>query len=236
MIQYSNLFTKTEKQEYVRLALDQHGSARQYILLETPEAKRYAGFTMMVRDIDLVIQAIGQLADSKLPVILQQSLFFFAVVTYAKSFASNESGRPKLESSDIFKDADTLLKEEHDHVMRLRNGYVAHAGAELDRCLVVGTVVDMGFAVGFDINCQLSQPFNMTPKLADFQKLCEFVKTIVSIKVDRSLNQVMEYATNLNEEAFEKVVKTPARDELYKLVASENSLKEGVQNFEFVKI
>jgi len=224
MIQYSNLFTKTEKQEYIRLALDQHGNARQFILLETPEAKRYAGFTMMVRDIDLVLQAINQVSDSKHPIIIQQSLFFFAVVTYAKSFASNESNRPKLEPGDIFKNADASLKDEHDHIMRLRNGYVAHAGAELDRCLVVGTVVDISFAIGFDVGCQLSQPINMTPKLADFQKLCEFVKSAVAIKVERSLNQVMEYATKLEEEEFEKVVRTPVKDNLYKLVKSDKEL------------
>ena len=236
MINYANLFIKTESNNYIRLALDHSGNPRQYIILETPEAKRYAGYTMMNRDIDLVLEAIDQLLDAKQPILIQQSLFFFAVITYAKSYVSNEANRPKLEATEVFKNAEQTLKEEHKHIMDLRNGYVAHAGAELDRAAVVATVVDFGIAVGFDVRCQLSQPFNMSPKLGDFKSLSKFVKSAITIKLERSLRQVMEYAIVLEEEEFEKLVNTPDKDKLYKLVESKTDAPLETKRFEFEKV
>lgn len=236
MNSYDNLFAKTNRHGYIGLSLDHNRKPRQFILLETSAARRYAGFIMMKRDLDRVLDAIKRLFEITNPIIIQQSLFFFAIVTYAKCFTSNQAKRPSLDAKDIFKKADVVLKKEHDHIIGLRNGYVAHAGDELDRCAVVATVVDIGIGVGFDVNCQLSQPINMTPKLGDFQALCEFVIQALEVKIDRSFKQVMDYVVQIEEEEFNEIVITPNEAELYKLVASDQQNSGSDNSMVFVKV
>jgi hypothetical protein len=56
------------------------------------------------------------------------------------------------------------------------------------------------------------------------------------LKVDRALNQVMEYAMKLEDEEFERIVITPAKDNFYKLIETEKESPDSIQNFIFVKV
>jgi len=58
--------------------------------------------------------------------LLIQSLFTTIIITYAKWFSSSKN-KPKLEPTDIFKNAKKLTRV-HQQVMDYRNSYFAHSG------------------------------------------------------------------------------------------------------------
>ena len=236
MINYNNLFAKIDKGKMIRLSLNEHEFIRDFMLIETPEAKRFAGFLSMNKDLDLVLDSINQMTSYEHSLIIQQSLMFFAIVTYAKCFTSNDGTRPSLDFNNIFRDADQSLKNEHNRIINLRNGYIAHAGDEFDHCHIVGTVVASGSTtLGIDINCQLSHVVTMTPKLNDFKDLCLHVQKEIKLKSDKAFQKVFENTGNLEDSEIENLTYKFDKDELYAMVESEDATPSGSVRYGFVK-
>ena len=236
MISYSNLFVKANNGKWIRLSLNEHELIRPFMLIDTPEAKRFAGFILMNKDIDLVLEAIDQMANYENSLIIQQSLMFFAVVTYAKCFTTNDGSRPSLDVNYIFKESDQVLKEEHDRIINLRNSYVAHAGNEFDHCTVVGTIVASGnTAIGIDINCQLAHAVNMPFKLDDFKNLCLHLKKEIKLKCDKVFGKVMENTSNLEAVEIQKQLFDFDSNEVYKMVESDEASPAGSKRYDFIK-
>ena len=183
---------------YIKVQPDKSGNPEKFIIIDTPVSKRYAGFLMMVRDLDLVIKAIEELKNNEVSLI-QQSLLFFAITSYAKCFIKNEGNRPSLQANKIFKNAPIELKEEHDRILTMRNAYVAHAGNELDKCFVTGSLNSIqGFPYFTGIYAQLQHAINMTPKLNDFLSLSAYVKNICCEKADDAYLKLQEDLLNVN--------------------------------------
>lgn len=202
-IDYVNLFAKLADGRMIRLSLNEHKRIRKFVLLDTAEAKRFAGLSLMNKDIDLLLEAIDEMKNLTHSPIIQQSLMFFAVITYGKLFTSNESGRPKLDFNDIFRHASESLKEEHVRITHMRNGYIAHAGSDFDQGHVVGTVVG---GIGFDLHCQMSHVMTITPTLDAFTSLCLYVQAEVKKKTEKALQKVQAYLSNLNENEIENLL------------------------------
>lgn len=236
MINYNNLFIKNDKGIMIRLSVNEEGLIRAFMFINTPEAKRFAGFTLMNKDIDLVLDAIEQMGNYNNSLIIQQSVMFFAVATYCKCFTKNNGTRPSLDYNDIFKDCDQVLKDEHHKIVNLRNGYVAHAGDEFDHCMVVGTLVTSGdTAVAVDINCQLSHAVTMPPNLNNFKDLCFYLKKQIKVKADKVSEKVMENTTNLEAEEIEKLLYQFDENEVYKMVESAEASPMGSVRYDFIK-
>lgn len=236
MIGYNNLFAKTTDGKMIRLSLNEHGFIRNFMLIETAEAKRFAGFTLIKKDLDLVLESIEQMASYEYKLIVQQSLMFFSIVTYAKCFTQNEGARPSLNFDDVFKGAEQKLIGEHERIMNLRNGYIAHAGNEFDRCNIVGTVVASGWVnLGIDINCQLSHVVTMTPKLEEFKNLCLYIQEAVKKKSDKAFQRVTENTSNLEDDEINNLLYKIDRDELYKMVESVEPTVSGSIGYDFAK-
>lgn len=236
MINYNNLFVKANNGKWIRLSLNEHKFIRPFMFIDTPEAKRFAGFALMNKDIDLVLEAIDEMGNYDNSLIIQQSLMFFAIVTYAKCFTTNNGTRPSLDFNNIFKEAQQSLKEEHAQIINLRNGYVAHAGDEFDHCTVIGTIIATGDrATGIDVNCQLSHAVNMPLKLDDFRNLCLFLKNGIKLKSDKVFHKVMDDTSNLEAAEIKKRLFDFDSNEVYKMVQSKETLQSAFKRYNFVK-
>lgn len=229
-------YTEVPGVGFLKVALDEHGQPRNFIILNNPESKRYASYIMMKRDLDITIEAIEMLSDEKRLPILQQSLLFLAVTTYGKCFVENKGERPKLIANKFFKDADPKLKEEHERIMSLRHDYVAHAGTQFDKCVVTGTLMTLhSVVVAVDVNSQLLHTINMPPKLNDFEQLCKFVLKVVIAKSERALNRIREIFWNMDQAAYNqfKIIK-PDPNKLHSMEIVSNG--DGSIIIEFVPV
>jgi len=237
MISYNNLFVKIENNNYVRLSTDNTGKIRDFFILNTPQTRRYAGYVTMNRDIDQIIEAISHLRNPSNITIIQQSLLFFSIVTYGKIFTSNQGNRPTLTFDDIFKNSEQKFSDEHDRIMNLRHEYVAHAGAEYDQCLVIGTIINQGnLILGIDVNSQLMHVVNMPPKLDDFLSLCNFLKEKVAIKSAKVWSSLQNECSSLPPEEIRKMAITPDKTQLYEMVEIEKTTPNGAKQYDFVRI
>ena len=237
MIKYDNVFIKVDNDTYLRLSLDEYGIARKFIIIDTPEAKRFAGFMMMSRDIDLVIEAINQLEDPKQPIIVQQSLLFFVIIAYSKCFTINNGNRPSLNFTDIFKDTHNHFVNEHNKIMNMRNGYVAHAGSGFDKCIITGTIVESrGTIIGIDVNSQFTYAVNIPTKLSDFKDLCLFLKDKIKIKSDKVWNKITDHTSNLTGSDLVKIMIKPNISELYRMAETGEPSPDGSKHYDFIKL
>jgi len=233
MTDKDNLHIKIESEGFIRASLDQNGKPRKFIIIKTPESKRFESYVMINRDLDLVIEAIGDLKLINKPII-QQSLLFFSIVTYAKTFTSNNGTRSTLNFDDIFKGATEEVKNEHNRIMDLRNGYVAHAGSLYDNCLTIGTIFELNNTIiGIDVNSKLTHAVNMPPKLNDFALLCSYVKDKVLIKVSKSQKKLFDYVSNLEGNELFGMIIMPTEANMYTMIEVENNSSSGYKKYSY---
>ena len=212
-------YTKIDGVGFLKLGFDEKGAPREITILNTEASKRFAGFTMMVRDLDLAANAIYLLKNERQSTILQQSLLFLAVSMYAKCFTKNDGHRPSLNFNDIFKKADQCFIEEHTRIMTIRHEYIAHAGGEFDKCIVTGTIMRLDTIVaGIDVNSQLMHTVNMPPKLQEFAGLCSFVKQKVEIKAAHAFDKIRQSIAEMDQSEFNKLkMIKPDPNQIYKM-------------------
>jgi hypothetical protein len=223
--------------DYYKISKDEFGKPRRFIVLKTKEAKQFAGYTLINKDLELVNNALFELAKNKDSVILQQSLITFAIVTYAKCFTENKGGRGvTLNESEIFKgDEYKSLMKMHQEIMNLRNDYVAHAGSEFERCRVTGTFVFIGkdFLAGVNVESHLEFMINMPPKLNEFEQLYTFVKEKVNQKSKKVLSKIQSTIQGNPQEAYNQSI-LPNLNNIYKMVTVEKSKETAL--IEYVSI
>ncbi|WPV01650.1 hypothetical protein SNE26_07670 [Mucilaginibacter sp. cycad4] len=187
---------------------------------------------MMNKDIDLLLESIKEMEDLGHSSIIQQSLMFFSVITYAKLYASNEGGRSKLDYNDVFKSAPQSLKDEHARMIDLRNGYIAHAGSDFDLGHVVGTVVG---TIGIDLHCQMSHVMTMTPNLEDFRSLCLYVQEQVKKKIEKASARVQAYLSNLKREEIANLLARIEIQGYYSMEAPEGENLLAFKPYNFIE-
>ena len=91
-------------------------------------AKRFSAFGLMIKDMELVLEALNQLKSGKLDQLHKQSLSFFAIVTYAKCYTEAHGRGSQLQDKDALQFASAEAKTEHARIMEQRHNYVAHGG------------------------------------------------------------------------------------------------------------
>jgi hypothetical protein len=112
---------------YVRSQANDDHRLIPFAVLKSGLARRFSGLGLIKKDLDLVKQALRLLQDGVDNKIVKQSLAFFAVVTYAKTFAQAEGRGLKIDVNAI-KDMPGAVREEHQRLIEQHNQYVAHGG------------------------------------------------------------------------------------------------------------
>jgi len=207
-------YIRLENGAYYRLYKDVNGNPRGYIELKSHNAKLYAGYILIRKDLELVIEAISQLKSNNNSKITSQSLSFFSIVTYSKCFASNSGRGPSLNFREVFKAAGDELTIEHNRILNLRNDYVAHAGNSFERCVITGTIImEIG---GMHLEGNLSYVTNIGT-LDVFLKLCEYVQLFVQGKIKVFENKIFKDFQKLSYEQIMAQTKLPELNQLFVL-------------------
>jgi len=124
---YTPYYYYVADEGYVRVMADERNRILPFAVLKTNFAKRFSALGLIKKDLDLVKQALRELQNGVDNKIVKQSLAFYAVVTYAKTFAQAEGRGLKIDVSAI-KDIPEEAREEHQRLIDQRNQYVAHGG------------------------------------------------------------------------------------------------------------
>ncbi|MDB5286201.1 MAG: hypothetical protein JWR05_1150 [Mucilaginibacter sp.] len=205
-------FIITKDGDYLQPEYDENGNPRRVILLKSNKAKIYAAYILINKDLDLVLSALSSLNESD-PLIIQQSISFFAIINYAKCFVRNNGRGTSLNTETVFKHADILIKNTHKNNIDLRMDYVAHAGNLFEKCAVTATLyynnseVDSstdlyGLRIGANLLYLKALDDN---SVVDFVSLCNFVKAHVETRLKALENQLQEETWELGEnELFTK--------------------------------
>jgi len=207
-------YIKLENGAYCRLYKDENGRPRGYIELKSHNAKLYAGYILIRKDLELIIEAISQLKSNNNNKITSQSLSFFSIVTYAKCFTSNSGRGPSLNFKAVFKIAENELTIEHERILSLRNDYVAHAGNSFEKCAITGTInMEIG---GMHLEGNLLYVTNIGT-LDIFLKLCEYVKLYVQDKIKDFESKIFKDFQELSYEGIMDQIKFPNLNQLFVL-------------------
>lgn len=194
-----------------------NGKPLRVIILKSKKAEVYASYSLINKDLDLVIEALSALKkdDSE---IIKQSITFFAIINYAKCFVSNTGGRTRLNSKALFKDADDIIKVAHEANINLRMDYVAHAGKDFEKCAITATLYPSNnqhntnedlFGFRIIANMTFVSSLNTVSSLngqsiPEFIDLCNYVKSHVRTKLNALESQLQEEVHNLG---YEELIK-----------------------------
>jgi hypothetical protein len=125
-----NIAAPTEPED-VRWVYIRNGEALPFALVDSPVARRINGLVLIRKDLQFSASALETLiAQPKKAemLIVRQSLWYAAIVTYAKCFVDADGRGMRLQSRSVFKSDAEKLTKIHEWMMGLRHSYIAHAG------------------------------------------------------------------------------------------------------------
>ena len=102
-----------------------------YLSLRGPIYDRLSGYHLMRKDLQFAENALNQLREQEqigAKPLIMQSLWFAAIVAYAKCFTSAKGRKIKLEDKDVFKGVTKALSDTHKEMLHQRHEYISHAG------------------------------------------------------------------------------------------------------------
>ncbi len=166
-------------------------------IIKSHKAKQYSDWKFLSKDIDTAFQCVQKIKT--LPedeyALIEQSLSFYAVVTYGKCFTKAEKRR-SLELRKALKYCDDNLKDLHSIIMDLRHKYVAHGEVGLYEI----NPVSMNWWIDADtdeVNYTLSD--NLTYRTS-IRTLCDDFATLL-LKVNQYIEEGLNKAwIGLNDE------------------------------------
>ena len=229
-----DIYQKLDDGNYIKIDADDSGNLLKYMILKTRESKQFAGYALMKKDINLVLEALQQLNEIKESSIIKQSLSFFSIITYAKCFVTNNGRGVKLQGKDVFKKASQKLIGEHERIMRLRMEHVAHAGSDYEKCSVVSSlyIINSDFVGGFNLNANLGFVSSIQPYTEVFIELCDYLNIYLDRKIEYLKSEIFEYLGNLGSENLIENSISPDVNNLYSLVISKNSVDGKIKTIE----
>jgi hypothetical protein len=123
--------------------------------------------------------------DKMEQVLLAQSLFRNAIISYCKCFASAAPGRITLDRNTVFKGHD-VLKGKHERMVVIRNTFAAHNG-ENDLDTATLAVKETGNAFLIRHTYTLTTPLN---EYGDYREVLEHCGNYVVIAINRYLDRL----------------------------------------------
>lgn len=125
------IFWSEQAKAYIRADLDDKGVPKLIYHIDTPKAKKYSGFRLILKDLLTVKEIIATLRPEQFNGVsstVKQSLSFYAIITYGKCFAEASGRGTQLNKTDALKYATKEQSDEHIRIIDQRNNYVAHGG------------------------------------------------------------------------------------------------------------
>lgn len=226
------IYAKLSNGTYVRIVPDETGKLQRFMNLKNKDSKLYAAYILMKKDLELVTESLLQLDREKFPTIINQSLSFFAIITYSKCFTSNNGRGTSLNTGDVFKNADESLLAEHKRILELRNEYVAHAGSTYEKCTV--TVALNEITGIMKLESSLAYVNNIQPNTDTFITLITYLQAYLERKINIFQGRIFEYLQTLTYEELMAQSIEPDANEFY--VLQKETTENGSETFVFQKM
>jgi hypothetical protein len=188
-----------------------NGTPLRVVILKSKKAEIYASYSLINKDLDLIIEALSALKKDS-PEIIEQSITFFSIINYAKCFVGNSGGRTILNAKSLFKGADDTIKAAHYKNINLRMDYVAHAGNAFEKCAITATLYPLNSQknnnedlFGFRIIANMTFVSSLDGQsIHEFIDLCNYVKSHVKIKLTALESQLQGEIHDLGDKEFVK--------------------------------
>lgn len=197
------VFWSEQAKGYVRVELDDNGLIKLIYHIDTPKAKQYSGFRLILKDLLNVKEVITTLRPEQfngVSSIIKQSLSFYAIITYGKCFAEAKGRGTQLNKTDALKYATKEQLEEHDRIIDQRNNYVAHGGLKgyEHNPVVVSLDRDKMNKGQFEIYDNLMGLVDIDSQLNNFEGLVDAVIKYVREKCISLLEKIKKEVTDTN--------------------------------------
>lgn len=201
--------------EDIRWVFVKDGVPCPFALVDTPRAKRVNGLLLIRKDLDFSEIALTSLivqpkTDETL--IIRQSLWFAAVVSYAKCFVGAEGRGTKLERDDVFRGDVERLREIHEWIMRLRHTYIVHAGnneeEEIKTWIAMTPDSQPKALVGHYHNMDLSLSI-FDGAAVDYLRVIQHIKRHIEALLDKAYASLKEETAKRPLEEWYAVAVTP---------------------------
>ncbi|MCZ6485208.1 MAG: hypothetical protein O6826_05885 [Acidobacteria bacterium] len=210
-----------------------------YIALNSPMYNRLSALHLIRKDLEFAIAALEklkELGNEGIYDVVKQSLWYSAVVSYAKCFTQAEGRRVRLHAKQVFKDVDKSLIESHEEIMHQRHEYISHAGdttfEQADTMLALSPDLDKKEIFGFYHSMSLILGIRQ-PTIDFYICLVKHVHTYIERALDKAfpaaLNEVgktsvgewYEKATypleNIPARALETNLEAPSGEAVYEI-------------------
>jgi len=197
---------------YIRVDLDDKGLPNLVYPLNTPMAKKYSGFRLILKDLKNVKEAINELGEVKFngrSSIVKQSLSFYSVITYGKCFAEAKGRGTQLNQADALKYATPEQSLEHTKIIDQRNNYVAHSGhkAYEHNPIVMAFSRDPSAKGQYKIHDNIMGLVDIDSQLKTFEGLVDAIIKYVKEKCSLILEKVQNEVAGLDiEEIYSKLI------------------------------
>lgn len=183
-----------------------------YFVLNNHLAKRYAGYRLISKDVELILEAITVLKTiSRDQLIIKQSLTFFIAINYGKCFVSAQGRGVKLEKKDIDGSWTPQENDLHDELINMRHQYIAHSGkSKFETNPVVLAMFPTESNYSLMIYDSLKYMSSLRLNSSALEQLVTKISRIIDIKLDEAYDKLRENTfLSFDETDFDKKAFTP---------------------------
>jgi hypothetical protein len=119
-------FESNDKDEPIIRFKDKSGVEHPFFVADSHLAKRLSGLTQIMHDLNHARELMAMVKNIENSEIAY-SLWMSAIITYGKCFATAKGRKIKIEENHV-RQYDESAIEFHRSILKMRNGYFAHAG------------------------------------------------------------------------------------------------------------
>jgi len=198
----------------LKTARDHHAEENHLILIPKKLSKKVYAYGAMKHDLELILDYIKELKKNS-ESIASSGMTYAMIILYGKCFTdASKDGFPKLESSDIFKNEEELLKH-HNYLMNLRHKFLAHRSYIMDEIAIVYLAVkkDNNRIAELKYKQMKLSSFSKN-KLTDFMKVFHYVEIQIEQKLEKSSKKL-----------YDGIIKKYSKEEIEKLIFNDINLE-----------
>lgn len=174
--------------------------ADKHIVMVVPKfiAKSFHSYCSMKEDLKLVKKQIKLLSNNSNGKEVNAALIHSIIALYGKCFTDASSGKaPKLETTQIFQDAD-LIKT-HEFLINLRHHFLAHRGETDSEIEAAFFLITKDEPTESYVQFMREKQIKFSKKQReDILKLLDFIDKILDMKISKAAKRVQKGMLNLD--------------------------------------
>ena len=186
-----------------------------YILYNSPIGKQFAGYVLILKDIDFAISCFQKLIGNEIiDKELRTAILFSGIFTYMKCFAAGSERGTHLHVT-LFKSTSNEYLKLHKEIDEFRDKYLAHASTQTYETSSIALYLNPNESIKELITMSVAAKYvtDKDDSLKNYIELMEKVKELVSVKMKKRMEALKKEIATIDIDKLYDSAKIPDRSD-----------------------